>query len=79
VTIVLVAVAGEPGAQPQPAPATGRVVVSGMVTDEATKSAVLVRLRDLYGADRVVDEVSVGPVVSPPIGAPTWKKSLHPI
>lgn len=78
VTIVLVAVAGKPSAQTQPVPATARVVVSGMVTDEATKSAVLVRLRDLYGADRVVDEVSVGPVVSPPHWRANVEKILAP-
>lgn len=51
-----------------PAPAAaqpGQVVASGTVPDEATKAAVLARLRDVYGADRVVDQVAVGPVAMP--------------
>jgi len=42
------------------------VVVSGTVPDEATRSSVLSRLRELYGADRVLDQLSVGAVVAPP-------------
>lgn len=42
------------------------VVVSGTVPDEATKAAVLQRARVLYGAARVVDQVTVGNVVAPP-------------
>ncbi|MDI3262296.1 MAG: OmpA family protein [Fulvimonas sp.] len=42
-----------------------RVVVSGTVPDEATKAAVLERLRKLYGAERVVDRLEVGGVVTP--------------
>lgn len=44
----------------------GRVVASGVVPDEATRSAVIARLRELYGAERVVDQLSLGPVVAPP-------------
>lgn len=42
------------------------VVASGTVPDEATKAAILQRLRALYGAGRVVDQVAVGNVVAPP-------------
>jgi OmpA-OmpF porin, OOP family len=42
------------------------VVASGTVPDEATRAAVLGRLRELYGQDRVVDQMSLGSVVAPP-------------
>jgi len=51
-----------------PAPATpqpGQVLASGTVPDEATKAAVLARLRELYGPERVVDQVAVGQVTMP--------------
>jgi OOP family OmpA-OmpF porin len=41
------------------------VVASGIVPDDATKQALLGRLRELYG-DRVVDQVKVGNVRTPP-------------
>jgi OmpA-OmpF porin, OOP family len=41
------------------------IVVSGTVADEATKAGLLARLRDLYGAGRVVDQLSVGNVATP--------------
>lgn len=53
-------------AQTTPAPAAdGMVTVSGTVPNETTKAAVLDHLRKLYGADRVVDHVEVGGVVTP--------------
>lgn len=42
------------------------VVVSGTVPDEATRQAILQRAREVYGADRVVDQLGIGPVVAPP-------------
>ncbi len=42
------------------------IVASGTVPDEATRAAVLGRLRELYGSDRVVDQMSLGSVVAPP-------------
>lgn len=45
--------------------APNQVVVSGTVPDEATRAVVLARLRELYGSERVVDQISVGPVVAP--------------
>jgi OmpA-OmpF porin, OOP family len=51
-----------------PAPATpqpGQVLVSGTVPDEASKAAALARLRELYGADKVVDQIAVAPVALP--------------
>jgi len=41
------------------------VVVSGTVADEPTKAALLERLRIVYGASRVVDQLSVGTVAAP--------------
>lgn len=43
-----------------------KVVAHGVVPDEATRVAVLSRLRDVYGADQVVDQLSLGAVVAPP-------------
>ncbi|KVN13044.1 cell envelope biogenesis protein OmpA [Burkholderia stagnalis] len=52
---------------PPPANATpGQVVVGGKVPDEATKAAVLQKLRDTYGANSVVDQIEVGDVATPP-------------
>lgn len=48
-------------ASPQP----GQIVVSGSVADEASKAAVLARLRALYGVDRVLDQIAVGGVAMP--------------
>jgi OOP family OmpA-OmpF porin len=41
------------------------VVVSGTVADEATRAALLERLRIVYGASRVVDQLTVGTVAAP--------------
>lgn len=42
------------------------VIVAGTVPDEATRAAVLARLRALYGDARVVDRIEVDDVVAPP-------------
>ncbi|WBS04813.1 OmpA family protein [Pseudoduganella sp. SL102] len=47
------------------APQPGQVAVAGTVPDEATKAAVLARLREIYGADRVVDQIDIGQVATP--------------
>lgn len=44
----------------------GQVVVSGAVPDEATRAAILARVRELYGAERVVDRLGVDRRVAPP-------------
>jgi OOP family OmpA-OmpF porin len=41
------------------------IVVSGTVGDEASKSALLARLRAVYGNERVVDQLTVGRVSMP--------------
>ncbi|WP_156962999.1 OmpA family protein [Aerolutibacter daejeonensis] len=57
-----------PGPLPAAAasPADKPVVVAGTVPDEATRVAVLARLRALYGEARVVDRIEVDNVVAPP-------------
>jgi OOP family OmpA-OmpF porin len=57
-------------ARPQSAPAApvaaaAPIVVSGMLADEAGKAALLARLRQVFGAERVVDQLTVGPVSAP--------------
>ncbi len=47
------------------APQPGQVLVTGTVADEASKASVLAKLREVYGADKVVDQISVGTVVTP--------------
>ena len=58
--VLLVLLAGPATAQQEPP-----VVVSGTVADEATKAALLERLRIVYGASRVVDQLAVGTVAAP--------------
>lgn len=48
------------------------VVAAGSVPDEATKAAVLTRLRELYGAQRVVDRIEVDAVLAPP----NWREHV---
>lgn len=55
-----------------------QVVVTGVVPDQATKSAVLTRLRNMYGEDRVIDEVTIGDVVAPPHWSMYLKRMLVP-
>ncbi len=49
----------------QQAPPEAPVVVSGTVPDEASKAALLERLRSVYGPARVVDQLAVGTVATP--------------
>lgn len=46
-------------------PAATPIVVTGTVADEASKAAVLDRLREVYGAARVVDQLAIGTVSTP--------------
>lgn len=43
----------------------GQILVSGTVPDEASKASILVRVRELYGVENVVDQVTVGLVILP--------------
>ena len=49
------------------------IVASGMLADEASKAALLARLRQVFGAERVVDQLTVGPVAAPP----NWNEYLN--
>lgn len=42
-----------------------RVMVSGVVPDEVTRQAILGRARELFGNERVVDQLGVGDVTAP--------------
>ncbi|WP_058834356.1 OmpA family protein [Luteimonas abyssi] len=42
------------------------VVAEGVVPDQATKSQILDRLREVYGAERVVDRIQVESIPTPP-------------
>ncbi len=65
--------------QTQVQPDPGKpVVVAGTVPDEGTRAAIVGRLRELYGADRVVDQLTVGAVVAPPQWAQHVQKLLSP-
>jgi OOP family OmpA-OmpF porin len=54
--------AGALAAAPDP---SAPIIVSGTVADEATKAGLLARVRELYGAARVVDQLAVGNVATP--------------
>jgi len=55
-----------------------KVVASGSVPDEASRAAILARLRELYGAHNVVDRLEVGGVVPPPNWSENMTKMLTP-
>ncbi|CAN5779328.1 OmpA family protein [soil metagenome] len=46
-------------------PKPGQVLISGTVPDEASKAVILARVRELYGAENVVDQIAVGAVMLP--------------
>ncbi len=54
------------------------VIASGVVPDEATRAAILGRLREVYGAGRVVDQLQVGTVVAPSNWAGYVQKMVSP-
>lgn len=56
------------------APARGPVVVSGVVPDEATRQAILGQVREVYGRERVVDQLGVAATSAPPNWADHVKK-----
>jgi OOP family OmpA-OmpF porin len=55
------------------APVDAPIVVTGTVSDEQSKASLLARLRAVYGAGRVVDQLSVGTVSMPA----NWNEYLH--
>jgi OOP family OmpA-OmpF porin len=65
-TLALAGLATAQNIAPAPAaPQPGQVLASGTVPDEASKAAVLAKLRELYGPERVVDQIAIGPVSMP--------------
>lgn len=56
----------------------GPVVVSGTVPDETARQLILGRVRDIYGAARVVDQLGVAPSSAPPQWAEQVKKMVTP-
>jgi len=65
-------------AAPDASAAPGHVVITGTLPDDASKLAILTKLRELYGADRVVDQLSVGAVVTPPNWTAYVQKLISP-
>lgn len=55
-----------------------QVVVAGTVPDEATRNAILAKAREVYGAERVVDQLGVGSVVAPPNWSSYVQKLVSP-
>lgn len=49
----------------QPSATQSPVVVSGVVPDEATRQAILNRVREVYGRERVVDQLGVAATTAP--------------
>lgn len=60
------------------AAAPGKVVVAGDVPDEATRQAILARVRELYGPDHVVDQLGVRALAAPPNWAQHVQRVLQP-
>jgi len=72
------AVSAQNIAPPAVTPNPGQVLISGTVPDEATKASVLARLRELYGADKVVDQIAIGSVALPANWGGYVQKIINP-
>ncbi len=59
-------------------PDVAPIVVAGTVADEASKAALLSRLRELYGHDRVLDQLTIGTVSTPANWDAYLKKLINP-
>jgi OmpA-OmpF porin, OOP family len=57
---------------------SAQITVSGTVPDEATRSAILLRVKELYAGRAVVDQLSVGSVVAPPNWSAYVQQMLTP-
>lgn len=64
-TVFCVPAVARDAAPPPQTPLPGQVLVSGTVPDEATKAAILARLKEIHGAAKVVDQIAVGSVALP--------------
>lgn len=56
----------------------GQIVASGTVADEASKTAVLSKLREIYGADKVLDQITIGQVTTPANWSSNVQKLITP-
>lgn len=56
---------------------TAKVTASGTVPDDATRTQIIGRLRELYGSTNVVDRLEVSAVVAPPKWAANMDKILN--
>ncbi len=65
-------------AQAKPPEEPGKVIAAGTVPDEASRAAILGKLRDLYGAGNVVDRLEVGGVVPPSNWTENMTKIIGP-
>ncbi len=61
-----------------PSPRPGQIVVNGALPDEASKAALLARLRELYGVELVVDQLTIAPVSVPPNWHAYVQKLIQP-
>lgn len=59
-------------------PRPGQVLVSGTVPDEVAKSALLQKVREVYGTDLVVDQLTIGTVAVPPDWTSHVQKLIAP-
>lgn len=59
-------------------PKPGQVLVTGTVPDESSKAAILTRLRAVYGTEKVVDQIAIGPVVMPANWSGYVQKLINP-
>jgi OOP family OmpA-OmpF porin len=75
---VLLAAFAPAGGQAQGADMSAKVVVGGVVPDEATRAAIVARVREVYGADRVVDQLGVDRLVAPPRWTEQVQKVIDP-
>jgi OOP family OmpA-OmpF porin len=54
------------------------VVVSGVVPDEATRQAILTKVRSVFGSQRVVDQLGVSSTSAPPNWSDNVQKLISP-
>ena len=78
IVVTTATAAGQTPAHMAATPRPGQVVVTGTVPDEGSKAAMLLRLRELYGAERVVDQISIGNVALPPNWSGYVQKLIGP-
>jgi OmpA-OmpF porin, OOP family len=78
--LVVTAVVFAQPATPAPRAVIGpnQVVAAGTVPDEATRVAIISRLREVYGTDGVSDQLTIGSVVAPPNWSTHLRKLISP-